>query len=336
MHRKVIVTVILCYSATFNVARAELENYTSASPEPVAGVDALIVRPTLTAVSAALSTKDNNTEFKATFLPAQFIDREYEWPFSEARLVLLSDTSTSLTRVSVSTGYNPFSLRAPRGGAAIEATQKACEGIDPGPEEEKCNDRRTAAQWPLLNRGWLPSVYLTLSYDFYPFGEVPSETMPAQQVDLEWNGGPSAQLSFEFRPRERVRLSGWGTAKRVRSEGKPGTELANYLGGGMSVSTIAWSFRPEEDGKFSKDYIQEGFIPGLGLGCSLQGSRCDGEEDCLKLRTSQWSITPFIDVLASAKLQFRISVPITMFNAVDKNGTDVAGTFSVAGSIGTP
>jgi hypothetical protein len=38
----------------------------------------------------------------------------------------------------------------------------------------------------------------------------------------------------------------------------------------------------------------------------------------------------------SPSLQFRVAVPITYFDAVDKKGTEVASTFSIAGTIGSP
>lgn len=336
MRRSICVTTAVLVLVGF-AAHGLADPYTSATTETAPGVDTLITRPTTSAVSAALSTKEKNTEFKATFLPAQFVEHPYDWYFSEARVVLLADTASSLTRISISTGYNPFSLRSSRGDAAIAATSHDCDGVEIGQELEDCNNRRTAAQWPILNSGWIPSLFLTLSYDVYPFGKAASESDPTQQVDLEWDGGPSGQLSIEFRPCEMLRASAWTSLKHTRADGKPGSEKASYIGGGATFSAIAWSFMQKDAVDFPDDYVQEGFVPGIGAGMSLQFLQCDGDEQCAKQRTLQWSVTPFLDILGSSKVQVRLSLPITRFESVDKKtGTDIAGTFSIAGSIGAP
>jgi hypothetical protein len=310
--------------------------------EGVQGVDTLVSPLTTTSLSAALSTNQRNTEFRATFLPAQFIDRKYSFLLSELRFVLLADTSSSVTRIAVSTGYNPFAIGSDRGGDIIRraVAHAACSNAGLGDALTWCNNRRKTEQWKEINSGFRPAVLFTGSYDLYPYGKSPDPNNPTQQVALEWNGGGAGQLSFEFRPQQHWRAQLWGSAKYIRPDGNAGSELSRVLGGGFTLSWIAWDFLPEKPVKstdYPEDYIREGFIPGVALGTSIQIMQCNGEEECAKQRTSQWSATPYVDILVSTKLQLRISVPITRFKAVDaEDGTDIAGTLNIAGSLGTP
>lgn len=313
------------------------------APEAVPGVDALLTRLTSTSLSTALSTKEKNTEFRATFVPAEFLDVKYRSLFSELRLVLLANTDTSLTRVSVSTGYNPFAPGSARSREAFRSAM-AHAGCDTlGAAMVDCHRRLTRGYWRRLHGGWTPAVLVTGSYDFYPYGRVPDEMDMAKQVALEWNGGPSGQLALELRPHERWRMQAWGTARYVRPDGKPTSSLSTVVGGGLTISGLVVSFLPKDPadaaGKVSElpaEYMEQGFIAGIGLGASIQLTHCNGEDKCSKGRTDELSVTPYIDILASSKVQLRLAVPITRFTSASGSGAEVAGTFSIAGSLGTP
>jgi hypothetical protein len=303
----------------------------------VAGVDQLLTSATLTSLTAGLSSQDKSTELRVVVVPSQFVDVAYVPLFSELRVVAVADSASSALRLAVSTGYNPWSFRGYPGKRVIEQSNDDfdCSNLAPGTQAmANCNNRRTAAQWRALRRRWIPSVFATLGYDLYPFGRQPDAADPTREVELQWNGGVTGQLALELRPGELARLSLWGTAKYARPDGAPEAKLARYLGAGATVSFLAWPLLSEAERTQSADYRRDGFLPGVGLGASFQVSRCDGQEKCAKLRTSQWSVSPFLDILASASLQLRLSVPITRYEAVDSDGVDVAGTFSVGGNLG--
>ena len=83
-------------------------------PHPVDGVNSMIVSLTPAVVSASVSAKQNGTVFQASFMPFQLPQFGYlEW-LSETKLVVSTDTSTSLTRIALGMGYNPFSARGHR------------------------------------------------------------------------------------------------------------------------------------------------------------------------------------------------------------------------------
>jgi len=198
-----------------------------------------------------------------------------------------------------------------------------------------CENRRLAAQWPTLNGTWIPSVGLTGFIDTYPAGEGPDpkDTTGQTSADLEPFGGVGVEGSLSFHPHERIGLDLYISYMKARSSGLPHTKLANNVGGGATFSALFFSFLDDSEKYKSPDYVKAGFLPGLGLGASAQIVYCDGREQCAKERPDQRSVTPFFDVRVKPALQFRISVPITSYTSVDKTGTDIQPTLSIAGQI---
>jgi len=222
--------------------------------------------------------------------------------------------------------------------ADLEAAQKERDAMAAWVKKDDeslqaCTNEAFARQWSKINGTWVPQVSLTGAMDLYPGGDVPSATDPTKTDELEAWGGWRTDLAVTVRPWERGNLDVWGTLRRTRASGKPGTKLVYSHGGGATVSWLWWSFLGKEDRPKSTDYVREGFLPGLAAGVSGQYLRCDGREQCANLRTDSRSVTPFIDVRVKPALQFRLAFPITWFDSVDKNGAEVAPTFTVAGSI---
>ena len=75
-------------------------------PDPVAGVNAMIAPTVPTLLSAGLTAKRDGQEFRASFMPILALDVPYIDVLSESRFTLYTDTSTKMTRASVSVAYN--------------------------------------------------------------------------------------------------------------------------------------------------------------------------------------------------------------------------------------
>jgi len=343
--------------------------FSPSSPTPVAGVEPLVVGTATDFAAAALTTSKNGTEFKASMVPLAAFDLPYMAFVSDAGLTLTADTSSSLTRATVSTGYNPFSLRGSRASQAMEAAsarfqcgtlpddaalckascatlvdakqrevcEKRCaEAFDKA--NKTCNARREATEWSYINTGWVPALGLSASADLYPTGsqQDPKSTAAASQSLNGW-GGFTVQASLSFRPAETVQADLYGSLKPWwRPSGDPAARMARYLGGGATVAWLFHSFldraRPEQ----TADYLKSGFIPGIAMGISGQILSCLSEDTCNKGRTDQYSGTPFLEVRVKSQAQLRISVPITYYTLRGSNGSELAPTFTLAGTIGAP
>jgi hypothetical protein len=196
---------------------------------------------------------------------------------------------------------------------------------------DKCNSELTADEWRKINSGWMPLISANIAVDVYPSGKAPDPVDKTKTARLEPFGGVRIDGGFTFKPQERLSLELWGQYRRGRTTGDPKTELATYVGGGVTASAVAWAFLP--DFTKSADYVQTGFIPGLVIGASGQYSKCSGREHCDKMRTESMSLTPFVDIRIKSALQFRLSTPITKFTAVSDKGTDVAPTLTIASAF---
>jgi hypothetical protein len=319
-------------------AQADIHSPTTATLEPAEGVDELVARTTLTGVSAAVSGSEKGTKFTVNFVPAQFFDFCYFGLLSEAKVSAVADSASSLTRVTLSTGYNPYSLRSTNGDKIIKKNIATYPCSPPFIGKEtyaRCTRRRQAKEWEQFN-SIRPAVTAALSIDLYPWGSGPDPDDSSMTARLEPWGGISGQIGLESHPTNGMRLSLWGTTKHIRASGGAGTKLARTLGGGVTFSLVALDFLPSDLADSSNDYIQTGLLPGLVVGASLQGSDCDGDTECVKARTREVSVTPFIDLVASSKLQFRISFPFTRFETASETNTEIVPTFSVASTLGTP
>jgi hypothetical protein len=391
-------------------------------------VSSLVAPTTAAVLSAGVTTKSNGTEFKATFVPLKAFDVRYIEVLSETKLVLQTDSATSLSRIGLTFAYNPFSLRSKRGmnviarssechacdtfpaarlaarqkkldpasarlegakgqvaernqqlveararfdealtrgradevgeahstlkrahealASAIEAQKVALrefeeseksfkqEAADLDSQADTCEAKRQAWQWTELNGTLIPQVSLTSTIDLYPSGTTQSPTNPdaEEELPLEAWGGTGLELAVSFRPAEQLSIDIWGSYRRVRASGLPDTKLANYTGGGATVSWLFLLNKAKLDS--SPDYIKEGFMPGFAVGASVQATRCDGGEQCMKQRPDQRSITPFVDIRLKPQLQLRISLPIISYTSVAaKTGDELAPSFSVAGVI---
>lgn len=207
-------------------------------------------------------------------------------------------------------------------------------GADAAKAFKECNATLFVRDWEKINKAWVPQISANVALDIYPSGEGPDPdpAKAAQSAPLEPFGGVRTDAGLSFRPHERFSFQLWGNYWRVRATGGARTELASYYGGGLTISWIAVPLLSEKTK--STEYLETGFIPGIAVGASGQGMRCDGGQQCDKGRTRLMSLTPFIDIKVKAALQFRIAVPITRFSAVStKDGTDVAPTFTLATAI---
>lgn len=138
MHRELVSTVLVALFATV-VSRASAESSLRdsipkgvssqpvvAAPDPIAGVATQIAPSQVDLASAAVSTKEKGTEFKATFVPAKLFDTGYVDVLSESKIVLTSDGT--LTRFGYGVAYNPFALRSDRAAeiVGLELHKKGC------------------------------------------------------------------------------------------------------------------------------------------------------------------------------------------------------------------
>lgn len=198
-------------------------------------------------------------------------------------------------------------------------------------EEKDCEKKRVASEWRVINDSAVPLVTLTAFIDTYPFGKGPdpNDTTGQTSAKLEPWGGWGLQPAISFHFAERGAVDAYATIKNVRASGAPGTRLAKYWGAGLTASCLVVSFIGPERQWDSADYVQQGFIPGVAGGISAQYLNCKGREQCVDLKGTQWSATPFFDVRAKPELQVRFSVVLGRYSAVDKKGTDVAPAVSI-------
>ena len=432
------------------------------APDPVAGVDSLLVPSAQTLASAATTFSGIGGVFRATVVPLLAFDANYIPILSETKISLSTDTSNSLTQISIGFSENPFALRSARGLSIIKSTtEKANCGIAELELEEKlrsqlkplevevanagaeitkaeqsliaantiaidrrkavdfilasdakdrsasfqraeddwlsavadidknkgtlseltiiydkkkiellratakvdkslaqlrdssnskkvdlpdgtaasrfqrCYDEIYSEQWRRINSTFRPQIGLSLGVDIYPWGSVPDpkDQTGKMTANLEPFGGVFAQLYLSFHINQRFGIDLHGTYKHARSSGSPHTKLSNTYGGGLLISGMVFSFMDNSNPGLYPEYIKSGFMPGIVVGASGQISFCDGKSNCAKSRTNNYSVTPFIDFRIKPELQFRISLPITFFNAVDKVNQEIAPTFSLTGSI---
>jgi hypothetical protein len=200
---------------------------------------------------------------------------------------------------------------------------------------DKCERKRLAERWSKINATLLPSVGATGFIDLFPYGRAPDplDTTAQMTAGLEHWGGSGVQLSLSFHLSEHLSLDLSGTHKRTRAKGDPHTRLANTDGAAATAAYLAFPFLNQTQLQNDDDYIKSGFIPGIAIGASVQHSDCDGREQCAKQRTTQTSVTPFLDIRVNSKLQLRLSVPLTWYESTDKDGKDIAPTFSLAGEV---
>ena len=343
--------------------------FSPSTPTPVTGVEPLVVGTATDFAAAAVSTSKDGTQFKATIVPVAAFDLAYRPFVSDMAVTISTDSSNSLTRATFSTGYNPFSLRGSRGQQAINQSlqaaqcgtlpveaaacktscaaytnadqKKACEAeCDDALSKalKTCNARRAANEWSYINDTWIPALGLSASADFYPTGtrQDPNSTSASSQSLNGW-GGFTLQASLSFRPGERMQADLYGSLKPWwRPSGDPSARMARYFGGGATLSWLFYSFldrgRPEQ----TPDYLKSGFIPGVAVGASLQALSCTTEDTCNKGRTSQYSVTPFIEVRVKAQLQVRFSVPVAYYKVAGGDETALAPSFTIGGVIGAP
>lgn len=205
-----------------------------------------------------------------------------------------------------------------------------------GPRQTKCTSEYLASQWPIVNNSGVPLVGVSVSVDTFPRG---TETDPADALEtrnLKGWGGIGGELLLSWRIREVANVDFYGTAKRARPTGAFDSHFANYYGGGLTVAGLYPLIRKKFRAR-SKDYVRDGFLPGLGGGVSTQHRYCDGKLECEKGRVHQTSATPFVDLRVKPALQFRVSLPISIYKSAtevpNEQRTEIVPTFSLAGQI---
>ncbi len=349
-------TLALVSCVLFAPLTAHADTFTSA-PDPVAGVDTLLIRPTGSALSSSLAVSSDSSNLTATLTPGELWDSDYNRFWSEIRLALTSEVQSGRSRAALSWTSNPFSLRSARGRAIqasilqasilrAEGTEEDCSTVAP---ENKllCDQRSKAEEWRQINSAGLREAAFTLTaaYEVYPFGHVPDND--GMLVTREGNGGVTVQATMELRPTEGQNLTGWLTYKRTQPDGEPGAMHSHNLGGGLAWSGVVrrmFRSKPAE----LRDYVDTGFVPGIGLGVSVQVSHCfheadldigDHTHDCDQRRGTQASIALSVDLLASSSVQVRLSVPLEVYDPVQPEG-DISWylkpTLSIAGALGSP
>jgi hypothetical protein len=286
-------------------------------------------------LSAAVNGKKDGTTVRVSFVPAEAIDFAYRPLLSEAKFTLSSDSSSSLTRLVFSTGMNPFNLRGLRANDVQRASNELYQcGLKADKEQRlRCNRQRESWQWSALRSTWIPAVTTSVSTDIYPHGNIQDKTDATKSARAEGFGGVGTQLNLTFQPRERIQLELWGSIKRARTSGEPGTKFSYYLGGGVTMSVLAWSFFDRAALAENADYYHDGFIPGVALGASEQATHCNGQGDCAKGRTQQFSTTYFVDIRVKPSIQVRLSAPVTAYKSVRGNGSELAPVLTLAGVV---
>jgi len=201
----------------------------------------------------------------------------------------------------------------------------------------KCFDGNIRSEfWHELDATWVPQVMATVGYDFYPGGTAPNplDKTGTTIALLEPWGGVRAELSVLFRPHERFEFEIFAQARRVRPNGAPYTQLANYAGGGATLAWMAWTALPETAARASNaDYRKSGALPGVVLGLSGQSLSCDGFANCASGQITAESLTPFVDIKVLNAAQFRISLPMKWSQNVVANTFIATPTFSTAGAF---
>jgi len=96
----------------------------SQTTQPVSGVAALIAPTSADLVSAAIQPKLTGTQLRVSAVPGRLLRNQYNIVLSEAKFTVTTDSSTSLTNLALSLGYNPFALNSPHGRDVREKTLK--------------------------------------------------------------------------------------------------------------------------------------------------------------------------------------------------------------------
>jgi len=305
----------------------------------VEGVAPLTIPTTTERAAASLSTKQDGTKLRATVMPLEFFPTlDYFNVWSEWRLTAQADTSTNLTRVATSFGYNPFNRRGSRAQDVFKAVvaQKNCGQYPPvSPQMKQCNDEVMPEYVKELNSSWRPQLTLGVAFDFFPGGQTQDKNDPTKLLSSEWWGGPHLQFTAANRPIERLSLELGLEYKHTRPSGDAATVMANYYSGSLTISGIVIPFLPDAAAERAKNesYISEGYLPGIALGASFQGFVCtSAAASCDKTRTKGGSVTPFVDVRVNPKLQLQFSIPVSWYDA-NANGAQVGPVLSVAGGF---
>ena len=219
-------------------------------------------------------------------------------------------------------------------------------------DEDKClKDKLTslgrkvgACQWHELPTAWPPQIQASGAVAAFPGGYYTDPAGKNNGLLLPW-GGVSAQLTFAFRPAERLSFSAWGSYQSTRSGAVPGTFLADYLGWAAQVSWLAFPFLSVDtflDSKGAKEsknamldtYIKTGYLPGIAMGLSGQLLRCiDAAPICAQGLLTQWSVTPFVDTRISPAVQLRLSVQVNQGPVADSSALGVVPSIAAASSM---
>jgi hypothetical protein len=214
------------------------------------------------------------------------------------------------------------------------------------------------AAWRNLFRTAEPRIDATVGFDLYPsgVGANPLDKTGMTIAPLEGWGGVRTELSFTFRPSERVELGLDAAFRHIRPSGAAYTQFANYEGGAIFIEGLLWSplvvdpdprARNQADAKAaaeqeeanrrvaSTDYMKSGTLPGVSLGVSVQALFCQGFLNCMPAQSSSTtaqisgeSVTPFLDYKDSNAVQFRLSLPITRSHTVVSTVYNVTPTVS--------
>ena len=98
----------------------------SHTPEPPPGVATLTTPNTADLATASLSTvpKLSSTQFRASFVPLRALRRWYVPVLSDTAIGVTTDSSSSLTTLALTVGYDPFVLPSPHAKARINWTKK--------------------------------------------------------------------------------------------------------------------------------------------------------------------------------------------------------------------
>lgn len=229
--------------------------------------------------------------------------------------------------------------------AVIQADRKAVQDAEDNvarilgnakPIEAACTRQRLAAEWAVVYGTWIPQLTATVVAGVFPAGRGADPMAASLNAPLEPWQGVSTNLEAMFRPDERVTLNLLGSFKNTRPSGAPRTRRSNTEGAGITIAVLAWPFLSDKDLHENADYLAEGFIPGLGLGASLQAFRCEGGPYCDSGKVRAYSATPFLDVRLKPSVQFRISVPIERsLSVMTATGTAITPTFTLSSAIGS-
>ena len=100
---------------------------TARVPDPVPGVDALIAPTAQTLATASASGATKGSVFRANIVPLLAVDAPYIPVVSELKFGVATDTSTSLTQITLGLSQNPFALRSKRGIRILGETMEKAQ-----------------------------------------------------------------------------------------------------------------------------------------------------------------------------------------------------------------